>query len=149
MTKSFYRGQSLFETVVAFGIIALVFIGIVSLTLNTVVNAARSRDKTKATRYAEELLEWLRYERDRDWVLFNTKASQPLAWCMPNLVWPAASGTCGINEVISGTKFKREVTFIVRTANKVVSADVVVRWSDGAVTRDVKSSTYFTNWRSQ
>jgi Tfp pilus assembly protein PilV len=142
------KGQSLFEVVLALGIVSLIIIGIVILAANSIKNSSYSRDKTQATRYAQEATEWLRGERDTDWTLFAQKAATPL-WCLPALSWGSAQQrACQSTEAISGTFFTRELYFSVTDAD-TIATEVNIAWSDGQGLHEVRSSTIFTNWRAK
>ena len=61
-------GQSLFEVVFAVAIAAMILVGIVSLATTSTRNSIFSRNNSQATKYAQEVVEWLREERDKDWI---------------------------------------------------------------------------------
>lgn len=144
-------GQSLFEVVVALAISTLVVIAIVSLATNSIKNASFSKNKTVASRYAQEATEWLRGQRDADPAAFAAKS--PGIWCMQSLTL-SVSGACPAGSLIDNI-FKREVTLsnntvIVGGVNKtLIVADVVVSWEGPNTLHTIKNSTEFADWRQR
>lgn len=143
------KGQSLFEVVLALGVITAITVGIVSLTVNAMRNAAFSKNKTLAGRYAQEATEWLRSQRDNDFNLFETHA-QTIEWCLTGLNWNKI-GACGEPDKISGTPLLRDVTFSTSlvSGKTIINADVVVYWTDAQGYHEVRSATSFTDWRQR
>lgn len=139
-------GQSLFEVVVALAVVTLIIIALVALASTSIRNVDFSKNKTLATRYSQEAIEWLRGERDFDFDAFYQKALTP-TWCMDTLVLDDI-GQCDTTEVIAGTIFRREAAFsIINSAN--VEAEVNVYWEDAQGLHEVKTVTNFTDWRTQ
>lgn len=137
------NGQSLFEVVFAVGMVALVLITLVSLATVSIRNAGNSKNTDLATRAAQDATEWIRGQRDSDWVAFSSKA--PGVYCLQVLgSWPA-QGNC-TNQYISGTTILRSATLtVIDTAT--IQADVKSLWSDAQGSHQIVSSTYFTKWR--
>ncbi len=142
------KGQSLFEVVIALGIISLIIVGVVILGTNSIRNSSFARDKTLATRYAQEATEWARGQRDNSWSTFYSHAADSLTWCLPSLSW-SKRGNCGTTDIISGTPFQRQLIFTLDPNPNNVQVAVRVSWSDGAGMHDVTSITIFTNWKAQ
>lgn len=144
------RGQSLFEVVVALAISALIIVTLVSLVSSAIRNSNFSKNKSLAARYAGEVSEWLRGERDSDIDgFFGQRAISGLTYCLPSLapaVWPTA-GECGAGVVIPGTLFFREVTF--SGAVPTIQADISVEWTDSQGIHEVRNTTNFTDWRER
>ena len=147
--KSIYqRGQSLFEVVVAIAISALIVTAVVALATNSIQNSSFSRDKTIATNYVQETMEWLKQERDQNSDIFNAKAefsrSSDITYCLSDLAWPTVPGSCTSDKVITGTKFTRELTFPACTDPcpvNIIEAQVTVYWTDSKGVHEVTSST--------
>ena len=142
-------GQSLFEVVVAIGVIAIVIVGIVSVATSTIRNTSFTRNKALATRYTQEAIEWLRGQRDTNWVTFHTNAdTPPRIYCLDTLSW-TNSGVCGASETIGGdTILLRQVAFS-NIVPAEITANVTVSWTDSQGTHQVTTSTVFTDWRSR
>ena len=156
MKKKSTRGQSLFEVVIALAISTIIIVSLVSLVSNSIRNSTFSKNKTLASRYAQEATEWLRGQRDQDPVIFKTNA-QTTIWCLKNLDW-SMSGSCpeGSGSNIAGTEFRREVSFNSRNAvsaggaqKTIIDVDVVVKWRDSQGDHEVRSATSFSDWRER
>lgn len=143
------KGQSLFEVVLALGVITAICVGIVSLTVSAIRNAAFSKNKTLAGRFAQEATEWLRGERDNNFNLFETHA-QTLLWCFSGLNWNKV-GACGESDQISGTPLLRDVTFSTNlvSGKTVIDVSVKVYWDDAQGAHEVRSTTSFSDWRQR
>jgi len=145
MTKE-EKGQGLFEVVLALAVAALIMVAIVALATVSIRNASFSRNQSLATRYAQEAVEWLRGERDKDWDAFNAYAASG-TWCLKELAFNDL-GACSQSEVIAGTNFRREATLtIIDSAN--IDTEVKVYWEDAQGIHEVKTITTFTDWREQ
>lgn len=143
------KGQSLFEVVVSLAIAALIVLAIVSLTSNSIRNAVYSRNNSQAALRAQEAIEWLRGQRDSNIDEFFDNVLIP-TYCLDNLDW-TNQGACGTTEVINGTPFFRQVDFTLSTISgkTLLTAVVVVSWTDAQGVHDVTSSTTFTDWRQR
>jgi Tfp pilus assembly protein PilV len=142
------RGQSLFEVVVAIAISALIVTAVVALATNSIQNSSFSRDKTIATNYVQETMEWLKQERDQNSDIFNVKAefsrSSDVTYCLDSLSWPVVPKSCTSDEVVVGTNFIRELTFpscADPCPVDIVEAKVTVYWIDSKGVHEVTSST--------
>lgn len=145
------RGQSLFEVILAIFIVTVVIVGVVSLSLNSISNAAYSRNRTIATKYTQELLEWLEKQKITDYDDFLTKISESQYYCFRTILNWNNKGACGPNEKIGTTIFIREASFVVETVNgkNLVTANVVTYWEDSKGSHEVRSVTYFGDGRDQ
>lgn len=138
------QGTSLFELIIATLVVSIVLIALVSLATKSVSLTTFSRDKTRANRYAEELVEWLRGERDSGWAAFVGRAGTA-RWCMRSLAWSQGS-TCSTNDVISGTPFTRDLNLTI-TGGNTVTAVVSVKWQDQSGTHETRTTNVYTNWK--
>ena len=142
------KGQSLFEVVLSLAVITVVIVALIILASNAIRNTTFSKNKTLATRYSQEAMEWLRGERDADWDVFSVRALIP-TYCLPSLSWTAASvGTCSDNDVLPGTTLKREITFTSVSSDNI-EISVIVYWTDAQGLHEVRSITNLTDWRVQ
>jgi len=141
------KGQSLFEVVIAIGIIGVVITAVAILATNSIRNTTFSRNKSLATRYSQEAIEWLRGQRDTSWVTFHLNAVNSAIYCLDSLLWTNV-GACGAGEVITDTILQRQVTFSNITATSVTAA-VAVFWSDSQGIHQVSTSTVYTDWRAK
>lgn len=142
-------GQSLFEVVVALAISALVVVALVSLVSGSIRNATFSKNKSLASNYAQEAVEWLRGQRDSDVATFVTNSLTP-TWCFANLDWNSP-GVCGSNANIPGTPFTRVATFDVNVegGKNIVEVSVDVSWTDAQGVHQIKNTTNFSDWRER
>jgi type II secretory pathway pseudopilin PulG len=164
--KSFHKGQSLFELVLAIGVSAIIIVVLVSLVNNAVQAAAFSKNQTLAARYAESATEWLRAQRDTNISTFLTNTSTaPVSWCLKDTPLIDTSWNehtaCATNDVVSGTIFTRQVDFTVSTIpiptppaaavknQTIVLATVSVSWSDAKGTHKITNATQFSDWRQR
>ncbi|MCX6705599.1 MAG: hypothetical protein NTV24_00635 [Candidatus Woesebacteria bacterium] len=146
------KGQSLFEVVMALGVIAVITVGVVSLSVNAIRNAAFSKNKTLAGRYAQEATEWLRSQRDNDFNIFEDNV-QTSPRCFPTtpLNWNGRVGTCLDAEKIPNTPLFRLISFSTTTISGkiVIQADIKVYWTDAQGYHEARSATSFTDWRQR
>lgn len=153
VVKTNIKGQSIFEVVLALGVITAISIGIVSLTVNSIRNASFSKYKTLAGRYAQEATEWLRSQRDTDFDEFQTNAlvSPEIPKCFSGLDWTGRVGSCNEEDKIAGTPLFRVIVFNSTTISgkTVIEADVKVYWNDSQGYHEVNSATTFTDWRQK
>lgn len=139
----YQKGQSLFEVVVSIAISALIVTAIVAVASNSIQNSSYSKDKTLASGYVQETMEWLRKERDQNSIVFLTKALPGTNYCLTSLSWTSPVGICTSSQVIGTTKFMRSLQFLqcdTCPAN-VVEAKVAVSWRDSKGLHDVSSIT--------
>lgn len=141
-------GQSLFEVVLSLAVITIIIVALVILASNSIRNATFSRNKSSATKHSQEMIEWLRGQRDEDWDSFAQRALTT-QYCFPALSWADAKiGSCADADTISGTPLKREV-FFDRIDATNIEAQVVVYWEDAQGVHEVRTITNYTDWRVQ
>lgn len=149
------KGQSLFEVVVAIGISALIITAIVSLVTNSVRNSTFSKNESIASDNAQQLLEWLRGQRDTDIAGFLAKirpGTGSSVYCFTNLDWSKPTSCIAGRDEISGTTFLRQGVFtdVSPSPNKTVfNAEVTVTWADSGGDHKVTDSTDFSDWRQR
>ena len=139
MRKFRNLGQSLFEIMFAVAIAALITTGIVVLSTDSVKNSSFSKDKTVASKLAQEANEWLRSQRDENWSNLSSRIGTN---CLGDLSW---SSSC----TVVGTKFSREV-ILNSISQTEIEAVVVVSWESGdsgGNMREVRTVTRFTDWK--
>ncbi|EKE05832.1 MAG: hypothetical protein ACD_19C00176G0054 [uncultured bacterium] len=134
-------GQSMFEVVIAIFIIAMIIVGVVSLTTISVSNSVFSRNKTLAGKYSQEAIEWLRSQREANFTTFKTNAVGTR--CLNTLTFTAPP--CQFINTI----FKRQVTFTTTTNPTIIKAEVITSWTDSKGTHQAVSTTEFTDIREK
>lgn len=148
--KKFFFGQSLFELVVAIGIVGLILVAIISVATVSVRNTTFSKEQAVATRYTQQAMEWLRGQRDTDWDSFKARGTASgVTWCLNNLNWSSAGG-CG-NRTIANTNYKREAELVYNAAavSDEVRVTVVTSWEGSSGVHEARASTTLTNWKAK
>ena len=162
-------GQSLLEVVFAVGVMALIGVTIVALSTGGVRNTSFSENRTKANKYVQQAMEWVKQQKDEEWDSIHPHASNtstPRKYCFSCLTgidpgctatWSNSGGMCDISDPtdkISGTVFFREV-WLIRVQNppyegctkeKCFTADVRIYWTDAQGTHDVEAKSLMTKW---
>ncbi len=136
-------GFSLLEVLIFISIVSLFFIAAASVATISLRSIQSNENKILATRYAEELLEWVRGEKEEDWEVFTT--TRMGSWCLsqePIEDWPGslANGLCSNSQLIDSL-FKREMALQLTGERVAVSIDVT--WSEGSQTFTVPVKTVF------
>ena len=146
---TYEKGQSLFEVVIALAISTIIIVTLVSLVSSSIRNSTFSRNKTLASRHAQEATEWLRGQRDTDIETFRTNVLT-IIWCMKDLAW-TISGPCAAGDKIPGTSFSREISFTSSSVSGkvVMEANIRVFWEDSQGDHEVTSATSFSDWRER
>lgn len=145
------KGQSLFEVVVAIGISALIIVAVVSLVTNSIRNATFSKNKSLASKYAQDAIEWLRGQRDLNASTFQNN-SLITNWCLSDLSWAHSAKCDPTVDFIGDTIFIRDLTFSTPpdpSGKTITYATVTVSWVDSQGTHSVISATEFTDWRER
>lgn len=144
------KGQSLFEVIVAVGLVSVIMVALLSLSTVGVRNSSFSRNNVIATKYVQEATEWIRSERDTDWNDFVTHVGVTK---LGGLDWS------NLNTKIGSTAFSRSVKFTCKyddgsgPVNKacnlanLIDVEVTVTWQDSQGTHEVKSLSNLTRWR--
>lgn len=144
----------MFELIIALGIGVVIVTAIVQLVTVSVRNASFAKDKTEATRYAQQALEWFRSQKEQDWASFYSQRSgSPAYWCLPALSWdaPSVRAQC-TSQTITNTNFKRQAeltqSLIDADGNgtldtNIVVAAVTVSWDEGGKTHTSRATTQF------
>lgn len=140
------QGVTLLEVLIFITILSLIFLGIAYSTVASLRKTDFSKNKILSARYAEELEEWMRGEKEATWSAFvaHSSASPGSTYCFNDseLLWPAlgsCDGSYGLFE-----KFKREAT-LVGTGTQV-SVSILVEWKELGNTYSVPLDTVFSLW---
>jgi len=137
--KSIKNGQSLVEVVVVLAVTGLVLLVIIAGVTAAIRNATFAKNQTLATKFAQEGMEWLRSQRDKNWADFSTRSG---IFCLNELSsWRA--GPCGSFSL--GNIFKREA--VLSGGDTRIEVEVTVSWQDAAGTHKSELTSYFTKWQ--
>lgn len=163
MKLKLQSGQSFFEVLVAIAVISGVLVSLIGYVATSLNNNTFAKNSSSATRFSQEAIEWLRGERDADWIQFKTYAASSAIYCLSDSppISPASwsiRGNCSALQTIPGTIFRREGSFtcyvnpptIISCANASVTtiqAQVTTYFTDGKGRHNYTDTTYFTNWK--
>lgn len=136
------EGQSIFEVVVAVALISFVLVALVSMASLSIAASTFSRNTTQASRFTQQAIEWLRSEKDAGWIAFKAHAANS-TWCLDSLTW-LKPGPCSASQFISGTIFKRSLTFTTNSDGSL-TVDVTTYWDDAKGTHNAPTTTVFTD----
>lgn len=155
------RGFSLIEVLIFVSILSVFFVAAISVSIVTVRNMQINEHKIIATKYAEELIEWLRSEKENDWggaawasgtpATFTeraTRSGSPTTYCFNTALNWSSLGACSPSYGLSSF-FKREATLegtalpLTGYINQV-TIDVTVEWQELGNTYEVPIKTLFS-----
>ena len=141
------KSFTLIEVLIFVTILSLFFVTAITITVVSLRNLKIQEHKILATRYAEELLEWLRGEKEADWNQFTTHSgpycfnSSPI----PMSNWPT-SGNCPPASFLNNL-YKREVILTPQGSPPYqVNVSITVLWQELGQTYQVPINTVFTVW---
>jgi type II secretory pathway pseudopilin PulG len=151
------QGFTFLEVLVFTAIISFLFIGLTSTVISSLRRMQTTEHRLYATRYAEELLEWVRAQKETGWESFvaDYTSETGTLYCFNgdidfyNPVWPPAGlGTCDYDGI--GSKdpriFKRYLILTAPTEDlRQVNVQIVVEWRDGNQFYSVPLNTIFTD----
>ena len=143
----YQRGQSLIEVLAALAVILLVIVALIRATTISMKSGDFSKTQALATSYAQEAIEWVRAERDKNWneVADLATPDPGSKFCLNDLSW-LDSNPCSDFELAG--RFKREVTLIaVGEEGNKVEVKVVLSWQDASGDHQSQLTTYLSNWR--
>ena len=140
LKKSF----TLIEVLIFVTLISLIFIALSYLITYSLHTTKINEHKILATHYAEELREWLRGEKEADWLSFvNDRMG---TWCFNNktLSWGNNFGQCSSYNL--DNIFKRQVTLEKNADTTQVEVRIIVEWQELNNIYKVPINTIFSIW---
>jgi type II secretory pathway pseudopilin PulG len=138
------KSFTLIEVLIFLAILSLFFVAAAAVTIVSLRNLKVQEHKILATRYAEELLEWLRGEKEADWNQFATYNDTYCFNSSPIISW-GNSGNCSSYSL--NNLYKREVTLTVQgTPPYQVNISIIVSWQELGQTYQVPINSIFTIW---
>ncbi|MFS8159119.1 MAG: type IV pilus modification PilV family protein [Candidatus Roizmanbacteria bacterium] len=144
MSLSGKKGLSILEILVFILLISVLMIGISYLTVYTLRNSRYIQNKTKATRYAQQLHEWLAGQKEKNWVDFVGSLSET-TYCIDTIADSIATissqqGACTGYDIQS--LFKRELIISdINSDTTEIRYKILVKWRDGANVGQVSLSS--------
>ena len=166
-TRDWKRGQSLIEVLIAFAVVTLVGMAIISATLATQRTSISARSKSQATELVQQYLEQVRVIRDIGgfslfvnatcYVIQGSHQTDPSQWSLSStsaLPSPQSGGCTGtspyIGEIVNANNinYYRKITVSDLTPVSTVSKKVVVviAWKEGTNDRSVSNETIISKW---
>ena len=149
---------SLVEVIVFVSILSMFFVLAVSVITFSLRDMKVNEHKIIATMYADELMEWLRSQKEVDWETFYTKADiEGPVYCFNNQITSTtnitdfARGGCGINyNGVQGQDpqiFKRQATLeTVAGLSNQINVLVEVEWKELGNSYKVPIKSVLTLW---
>lgn len=147
-------GQSIIEVILATVVVALVLVAVLSTIVASLRNSRLSLEQTRATKYGEEVLEWVRQERSVvGWSnLLSTVGGvgSEVDYCLTSLPssWTELEdyrGNCQPTDLITDTPYQRQMT-LRRTSSDELEVLVRLTWPGkaGSITTELK--TILARW---
>ncbi len=138
------HGFSLIETLIFVSILSLLFVVTASVTTLSIRNMKISQHKVMATHYADELMEWLIYQKQSSWQTISEKAPQiGETYCFSTLDWDHV-GACTTETV--GTIYKRQATLTANNSPATsINIEILVQWNEpGPTSYSVNQKSFFS-----
>jgi len=138
------KSFTLIEVLIFVSILSLFFVAATAVTITSLRNLKVQEHKTLATRYAQELLEWLRGEKEADWNQFATRTGTYCFNSSPITSW-GSSGACSGYGLYN--LYKREVILTPQGSPPYqVNLSITVFWQELDQSYQVPLQTVFTIW---
>lgn len=149
-------GFSLIEVVVFVGILSMFFVAGISVATYSLQTMKSNEYKIKATQYAEELMEWIKAQKEIDWKSFVTnRVGSGNSYCFNSAIttWPV-SGACLLTDFnlpsdYSSTNnvFRRNVSLSGGDSPVTkVDINIEVQWKEPSGTITVPLTSTLTLW---
>lgn len=124
------KSFSLIEILVFFTIASIFFISAVSITVFFIKNSKTQQYKIIASHLLDEASEWIKEEKETDWLEFSSRANQNgIIYCLKNLNWNN-QGNCQNYDLGNPTIFKREV-ILTKINETTIQTDINIYWLEG------------------
>ncbi len=143
------KGFSLVEVLIFISILGTFFVVAIAITITSVQVMKVNEHKILASHYAQELIDWLRNEKEKDFNSFSsTKASSGgITYCFstsPITAW-GSNGSCSASTSLTPAIYKRQALLTsVGTPPTSVNIQVTVSWSDAGNNYKVPINTVFS-----
>ncbi len=155
LTRNLMRGQSLIEVLVAFGVVVMVGMALITASLATQRTSISARNKSQATELAQQYLEQVRVIRDVKGfsvpvtgcrTIDYSTSSNPALWAISSGVCTGLAPADGEQVTLNNIIYYRKVNFSVITTNLSTKAVVKVDWKEGTNDRSVSNETIISKW---
>lgn len=137
---------SLIEVLIFISILSIFFVAAISVTVTSLRNMKINEHKIIATRYSQELLDWLRAEREEDWAVFYDRS--PGIYCFNSSMlssWPSKGACSPEYSLGSGIKYKREAS-LSRVSSTQVEIKITTKWQELGNTYSIPIYTVVAIW---
>ena len=140
------RGFTLIEVLIFATVLSIFFI-IAAASINASLNRLKNDEyKILATHYAQELSEWLKFEKEADWNDFidNIGTTSPVTKSFHDLSWSNNNEPMGDPPI-----FTREATFTEESiGGRIVRVNVRIKvyWRHNGNVHNVSLSTILSVW---
>ena len=147
MGKTHTFSFSLVEVLIFVSILSVFFVTAASMTITSIRNNEVNQHKILGTRYAEELLEWLRSEKEVDWKTFYNRAPEPdiAPFCFNNELsdWTSIpTGDCGTSYTLKN--MFRRWAILQQYGDNQIKVSVTVEWREYGNTYSIPINTIFS-----
>lgn len=140
------KSFTLIEVLIFVSILSIFLVTASGVTIASLNNLKIQEHKILAVRYAEELLEWLRGEKEADWSRFTTYRGTYCFNSSPITSWPTTAGNCLVNSFLNNL-YKREVNLTPQgNPTYQVNVSIIVSWQELGHTYQVPINSIFTIW---
>lgn len=142
------EGFSLIEVLVFITILGVFFVTAASITLISLRNMKINEHKIIASRYQDELLSWLRSEKEADWKKFINYYVSGSTYCF-NVTPPTAWGSLDActDYRLSPAIFKRQAVLTnIGTPVTQVDVNITISWNELGSSQSISTNTVFTLW---
>ncbi len=148
------KGFSLIEVLVFLTILSLVFITAAVVSTISIKNSKSAENRILATRYGEELMDWLRGQKEAGWAAFlsqyglDTNPNTDRVYCFDTepVTQTGTSGVCAGYLIITNgptTIFKRQVTLRYDNSLNRVNVQVNSLWNEAGNSLSVPVNSIF------
>ncbi len=151
--------QSLVETVIAAGLIAIGIVAAMSLSTRSEAQTNYAKQLAEANRYAVQAQDWYRTNRTyHGWSAITAKivadaGANTATYCLtstpsdPDEFFSIGAGTCDATDLIPNTRFTRQVTVnTARVDEGILSLTISISWPD-KTTRTTNLEMELTKWQ--
>lgn len=143
-TNTSSKAFSLIEVLIFVTILSLFFVAAISVVSVSLRNMKNNEHRILATRYAEELMEWLKAQKEEGWVKLTDNLGTYNFCSSPITEWPQI-GACAVAEIIGETIYTRTVIIDQPNSNQI-SVSIEVTWTESGNTYKVPMNAVFSVW---
>jgi len=141
------NGFSLVEVLVFVSILSIFFVFASAVTVSSLRDMKFNEHKIMATHYSEELVEWLRAEKEDDWNVFISHLG---TYCFNSLNWSTSGGCTSLG--LTPAIYKRQAllepvnTDCPTSFNCQMDITIHTYWDDLGKSNDSSIKTAFFVW---